>query len=86
MVGFRQKTAPKTSFSQENAALHTSLPENHLPHNKDHQNSQFVTLLQRYFVNDSFYEEGGPAFLMIGGEGTASPRWMVQGTVYISGQ
>ena len=50
-------------------------------------NTQFVlTLLPRYFVNDSFYEEGGPAFLMIGGEGTASPRWMVQGKVYISGQ
>ena len=49
-------------------------------------NIQSVNLLQRYFVNDSFYEEGGPAFLMIGGEGTASPRWMVQGTVYISGQ
>ena len=49
-------------------------------------NIQFVTLIQRYFVNDSFYEEGGPAFLMIGGEGTASPRWMVQGIVYISRQ
>ena len=49
-------------------------------------NTQSVNLLQRYFVNDSFYEEGGPAFLMIGGEGTASPRWMVQGTVYILGQ
>ena len=48
--------------------------------------TQFVPLIQRYFVNDSLYEAGGPAFLMIGGEGTASPRWMVQGTVYVSGQ
>lgn len=38
------------------------------------------TWKQRYFVNDSFYEEGGPAFLMIGGEGTASPHWMVEGS------
>lgn len=27
------------------------------------------TWRQRYFVNDEFYEEGGPAFLMVGGEG-----------------
>ena len=39
----------------------------------------FGLCLQRYFVNDSFYEPGGPVFLMIGGEGTASPIWMVEG-------
>ena len=37
------------------------------------------SVLQRYFVNDTFYKPGGPVFLMIGGEGTASPLWMVMG-------
>ena len=37
------------------------------------------TWKQRFFINDSFYKPGGPAFLMIGGEGEASPEWMVQG-------
>ena len=31
-------------------------------------------------MNDTFYKEAGPAFLMIGGEGTANPIWMVDGT------
>ena len=35
---------------------------------------------QRYFVNDSFHEAGGPVFLMIGGEGPANPIWMVEGS------
>ncbi|CAH0716103.1 unnamed protein product, partial [Brenthis ino] len=40
------------------------------------------TWKQRYFVNESFYDfnNPGPVFLMIGGEGTASPKWMVKGT------
>ncbi|XP_042240164.1 putative serine protease K12H4.7 [Homarus americanus] len=36
------------------------------------------TWQQRYFTNDSFYEPGGPVFLMIGGEGPADPIWMVE--------
>lgn len=35
---------------------------------------------QRYFMNDSFTQSGGPVFLMIGGEGAANPGWMTQGT------
>ncbi|KAG7471076.1 hypothetical protein MATL_G00120580 [Megalops atlanticus] len=35
---------------------------------------------QRYFVNDSFFQPGGPVFLMIGGEGPANPAWMTFGT------
>lgn len=31
-------------------------------------------------MNDTFYKEGGPVFLMIGGEAEASPKWMVEGT------
>nr|XP_033815340.1 putative serine protease K12H4.7 isoform X1 [Geotrypetes seraphini] len=34
---------------------------------------------QRFFINDTFYD-GGPVFLMIGGEGPANPAWMVSGT------
>ncbi|KAK6196039.1 hypothetical protein SNE40_001342 [Patella caerulea] len=37
------------------------------------------TWQQRYFVNDQFYEEGGPVFIMLGGEGPLAPIWMVEG-------
>jgi hypothetical protein len=30
-------------------------------------------------VNDAFYKPGGPIFLMIGGEGEATAKWMTQG-------
>lgn len=36
--------------------------------------------LQRYFVNEAFNKPDGPVFLMIGGEGPASPAWMQYGT------
>ncbi|KAK6628671.1 hypothetical protein RUM43_002486 [Polyplax serrata] len=42
--------------------------------------SSSATWQQRYFVNDTHYKPGGPVFLMIGGEGEASPKWMVEGT------
>ena len=34
---------------------------------------------QRYWVNLDNYEEGGPALIMIGGEGEANPKWMNSG-------
>ncbi|XP_043261657.1 putative serine protease K12H4.7 isoform X1 [Colletes gigas] len=34
---------------------------------------------QRYFVNGNYYKKGGPAFLLIGGEGAATAKWMVEG-------
>lgn len=34
---------------------------------------------QRYFMRDSFYKPGGPIFLMIGGEGAISEKWMNEG-------
>ncbi|CAD5116902.1 DgyrCDS5745 [Dimorphilus gyrociliatus] len=37
------------------------------------------TWKQKYYVNSTFYKPGGPVFLQIGGEGPASPKWMVQG-------
>lgn len=48
----------------------------------DHSSpSDLRTWKQRYFVNDSFYDfnNQGPVFLMIGGEGPADARWMVKG-------
>lgn len=35
--------------------------------------------LQRFYTNNAYYKEGGPIFLMIGGEGEATAKWMVQG-------
>ena len=35
---------------------------------------------QRYWVSEEFRRPGGPAFLMIGGEGPENPVWMVAGT------
>ncbi|XP_040063933.1 putative serine protease K12H4.7 [Ixodes scapularis] len=34
------------------------------------------TWKQRYFVSDEFYRPGGPVFLLLGGEGAASARWL----------
>ncbi|EDV20342.1 uncharacterized protein TRIADDRAFT_63413 [Trichoplax adhaerens] len=43
----------------------------------DHTNTAVWS--QRYFVNDTFHKKGGPIFLMLGGEGPASPVWNVAG-------
>ncbi|KAK3914100.1 Putative serine protease, partial [Frankliniella fusca] len=37
------------------------------------------TWQQRYFTNSTFHKSGGPVFLMIGGEGEASAKWMLEG-------
>ncbi|XP_012541201.1 putative serine protease K12H4.7 [Monomorium pharaonis] len=34
---------------------------------------------QRFFVNSDFYKPNGPIFLLIGAEGIADPKWMVEG-------
>lgn len=39
-----------------------------------------TTWEQRYFVNDSFWTQTGPVFLMLGGEGPANPTWLVADT------
>ena len=38
------------------------------------------TWRQRFWVSEEFRRPGGPAFLMIGGEGPENPVWMVAGT------
>lgn len=46
----------------------------------DHFNpTEARTWHQRYFVNTQYYKPDGPIFLMIGGEGTASSKWMLEG-------
>ncbi|KAK3095371.1 hypothetical protein FSP39_013868 [Pinctada imbricata] len=46
----------------------------------DHFNdADSKTWKQRYFTNNTFHQTNGPIFLMIGGEGTADPIWMVEG-------
>lgn len=50
----------------------------------DHfKSSDLRTWNQRYFVNDTFFNRkgNGPVFLMIGGEGRASPVWVVVGSM-----
>lgn len=44
--------------------------------------SNRITWKQRFFFNDTFRKkEDSPVFLMIGGEGAASPVWMVVGNM-----
>lgn len=40
-----------------------------------------ATWKQRYYVNDAYFDDrtSGPVFLMIGGEGEATARWMNEG-------
>ena len=39
------------------------------------------TWSQRYWLSKEHYRPGGPSLLMIGGEGEASPHWLVAGTL-----
>merc|ERR1719356_480670 len=41
---------------------------------------------QRYWKNLDYYKPGGPAFIMIGGEGEANPRWMTSGLWHTAAQ
>lgn len=38
-----------------------------------------ISLLQKYVVNDTFFKDGGPLFVQIGGEGPLDPIWAVEG-------
>lgn len=64
--------APKVKFSLPPDEWFTQL--------LDHFNPTVnVTWNQRYFTVTDYFKAGGPVFLMIGGEGEASPIWMVNG-------
>ena len=39
------------------------------------------TWKQRYWYNSTFWKPGGPVFIMIGGEGTANPVWLLGGSL-----
>lgn len=57
--------------------------ENWFTQRLDHfDDSNRMTWKQRFFFNDTFRKkEDSPVFLMIGGEGAASPVWMVVGNM-----
>ncbi|XP_029472071.1 putative serine protease K12H4.7 isoform X2 [Rhinatrema bivittatum] len=60
--------------------LFPSVDEHWFDQKLDHFNgAESRVWKQRFFINDTFYD-GGPVFLMIGGEGPANPAWMVSGT------
>ncbi|KAL3276152.1 hypothetical protein HHI36_020871 [Cryptolaemus montrouzieri] len=59
----------------------TLVKTNWFPQLLDHFNPRNnTTWMQRYYVNDEYYEAGGPIFIMIGGEGEASDKWMTEGS------
>ncbi|KAI3383561.1 hypothetical protein SNEBB_005366 [Seison nebaliae] len=46
----------------------------------DHFSDNPTTWKQRYFINSQYFDKSnGPIFLMIGGEGEASKKWMTSG-------
>ncbi|XP_011860950.1 PREDICTED: putative serine protease K12H4.7 [Vollenhovia emeryi] len=59
----------------------TSLPEeNWFNQRLDHFNPADARVWkQRYFVNSDFYKPNGPIFLLIGAEGIANAKWMIEG-------
>lgn len=40
-----------------------------------------IVMFKRFFINDTFFRKGGPVFLQLGGEGEASPVWVVEGQI-----
>ncbi|GJQ66354.1 hypothetical protein Trydic_g10538 [Trypoxylus dichotomus] len=68
-------------FHYRSSKLKT-IPEKWFIQNLDHFNpGNDQKWRQRYFVNEDYYKgaPSGPVFLMIGGEGEASDKWMTQG-------
>lgn len=57
--------------------------ENWFTQRLDHfDDSNRITWKQRFYFNDTFRKkEDSPVFLMIGGEGTANPVWVVVGNM-----
>ncbi|XP_055909546.1 putative serine protease K12H4.7 [Eupeodes corollae] len=46
----------------------------------DHSNAtKYPKWKQRYYISTEHYKPGGPIFLMIGGEGKETPKWMTSG-------
>ncbi|XP_075720092.1 putative serine protease K12H4.7 [Rhinoderma darwinii] len=69
------------SFQSKSEVLVTVQQDRWFMQRLDHFNGADTRVWeQRYFMNVSFSQSGGPVFLMIGGEGAANPAWMTQGT------
>ncbi|RZC42670.1 serine protease K12H4.7 [Asbolus verrucosus] len=71
---------PKTDKRRQSVKVVT---EEWFTQTLDHFNpTDETTWQQRYFSNDEFFDAttGGPVFLMIGGEGEASEKWLTQGS------
>lgn len=47
----------------------------------DHLGNATGTFSQRYWYNNQWYQSGGPAFLMLGGEGPEDPYWVESGNL-----
>ncbi len=78
--GFMHAPPPPTSTHRREA-----LPDQWFTQWVDHFDQQNGgTWKQRYFVNDQYYQKGGPVFLMLGGEGTANPIWLVENTQMVN--
>lgn len=65
-------------------ALASSAPnEAYFAQKLDHSDNDHGTPVhwqQRYQFNESFHDEGGPVFLLLGGEGPANPIWLAAET------
>lgn len=48
----------------------------------DQFNASSTTWQMRYFSNDEHYQPGGPLFIYVGGEWTATPGWVQGGHMY----
>ncbi|CAO1329149.1 unnamed protein product [Diamesa hyperborea] len=76
---FNGNVGDPTNFKHDNL-LSSSANELWFIQNLDHSDPMNTrTWKQRYFVNEEFYKLGGPVFLMIGGEGAISEKWMTKG-------
>lgn len=68
-------------FSRRSSEIPVTVQDHWFEQRLDHFNGADTrSWKQRYYVNDSFTSDDGPIFMMIGGEGTANPAWMTQGT------
>ena len=53
-------------------------PARWFPQILDHENVRDKKIWkQRYWLSKEHFREGGPSILMIGGEGEASPNWLI---------
>jgi hypothetical protein len=79
VVGCAQ-AKPHHRYYQSTLHSVNSPPDQWFTQNVDHFDSAGGTWLQRFQVNDTWYQPGGPLFLMLGGEGPANGGWIGMAT------